>query len=65
VFYVNGNVIQNKNELTVEQFLMQEGYELKFVAVEYNGAILPKEKYAYQSIKENDVLEVVSFVGGG
>jgi sulfur carrier protein len=65
VFYVNGKAIKNKEAFTVEQYLLQEGYQLKFVAVEYNGNILPKDKYANQRIKEQDVLEVVSFVGGG
>ena len=31
----------------------------------YNQEIIPKEKLNYISLKENDNLEIVSFVGGG
>ena len=35
------------------------------IAVEINGEIIPKKDYETVQIKENDVIEVVSFVGGG
>jgi thiamine biosynthesis protein ThiS len=65
LFHLNGKEIHRNKEQSVEQVLLQEGFQLKLIAVEYNGSILPKLKYSNQIIQENDVLEVVSFVGGG
>lgn len=65
IFQLNGREIQTNNNSTVEQILLKEGYQLKLVAVEYNGNILPRIQYSNQIIEDNDVLEVVSFVGGG
>lgn len=50
---------------TVMQYLTEEGYDLQRVAVERNGAILPKRCYHETLIEKDDNLEVVSFVGGG
>jgi sulfur carrier protein len=38
---------------------------MKRIAVEKNGEIVPKAKYAETLLAEGDALEVVSFVGGG
>lgn len=46
-------------------YLENAGYDIKRIAVEMNGDILPKSKYNETILKDNDELEVVSFVGGG
>ena len=45
--------------------LEDEGYDSKKVVVELNLMIIPKEDYDKIIIKENDSIEVLSFVGGG
>ena len=35
------------------------------IAVERNGEIVPKRLYGETVLQDNDVIEVVSFVGGG
>ena len=35
------------------------------VAVERNKSIVPRAEHANTSIQEGDVIEIVSFVGGG
>lgn len=35
------------------------------IAAELNGNIIPKSEYESVILKDDDVLEVVSFVGGG
>ena len=50
---------------SVAEIVEEGGYNPARVAVELNGAIVPKAKYAETVVKENDVIEVVSFVGGG
>ena len=50
---------------SVSEYLTLAGYELKRVAVELNGEIVPKTQYADTIFKDGDCVEVVSFVGGG
>ena len=35
------------------------------IAVELNGAILHREEYDATTLRENDAIEIVRFVGGG
>ena len=51
--------------LNIAEIVEKFGYNKARVAVELNGNIVPKAKYAETVVKENDTLEVVSFVGGG
>ena len=50
---------------TVAEFLSESGYDIKRVAVELNGDILPKVQYDNAVLKNGDSVEIVSFVGGG
>ena len=50
---------------TVAEFLAGTDYAPKRIAVEWNGDILPKARYGETVLADGDVLEVVSFVGGG
>ena len=50
---------------SVAEYLNCAGYDLMRVAVELNGNIVPKAKYADTNFKDGDSIEVVSFVGGG
>ncbi len=62
---VNGEQKQGFESKSVTELVCQLGYKMTFIAVEYNGQILPKAEYANTVLKENDKIEVVSFVGGG
>ena len=59
---VNGRERDFVPNTTIAQLLEQMGYNLTRVAVECNGKIVPKKHLAET---DGDVLEVVSFVGGG
>ena len=50
---------------TVSQYLEEANYNPQTIAVELNEDILPKSQYDKTVLKDGDVLEVVSFVGGG
>lgn len=50
---------------TLTEYLRMEAYDLKRVAVERNGEIVPKAEYEETVLQDGDTLEVVSFVGGG
>ena len=61
---VNGKVLDCTGK-TVTQLLNDEGYDKAKVVVELNLEILPKAEYDTTILKEEDSVEVVSFVGGG
>ena len=50
---------------SVAEYLEQNQYQVKRIAVELNGDILPKYSYSDTMLKDGDRLEVVTFVGGG
>lgn len=47
------------------QYLLNEGFELSRVVVEYNLNIIPSNELAEIVVKDGDVVEVLRFVGGG
>lgn len=51
--------------VTIGGYLEQNGYDLRRIAVELNGEIVPKSKYDDVVLKDGDRVEIVSFVGGG
>ncbi|MBE6851266.1 MAG: sulfur carrier protein ThiS [Ruminococcus sp.] len=55
----------NLADKTVAEYLAENGYDIKRVAVELNGDILPKSQYESALLQEGDCVEIVSFVGGG
>ena len=50
---------------TLAEYLSTTNYDIKRIATELNGEILPKAQYAQTVLKDGDNVEVVSFVGGG
>ncbi len=62
---VNGKQIQLASEMSVADYLEQNNYPIKRIAVELNEEILPKYSYSDTMLKDGDRLEVVTFVGGG
>ena len=50
---------------TLGQYLEEANFNPQTIAVELNEDILPKSQYDKTVLKDGDVLEVVSFVGGG
>ena len=62
---VNGKQIQLASEMSVADYLEQNNYQRKRIAVELNEEILPKYSYSDTMLKDGDRLEVVTFVGGG
>ena len=62
---VNGIQIQLASEMSVADYLEQNNYQIKRIAVELNEEILPKYSYSDTMLKDGDRLEVVTFVGGG
>ena len=51
--------------MTVQEYLEKNEYPLQGIVVECNEQIVPKEDYATRELSDKDVVEIVSFVGGG
>lgn len=62
---VNGKTKELQNTLTIEQYLEENSYVPSQIAVELNERILSKAEYSATVLHENDILEIVSFMGGG
>lgn len=62
---VNGEERFVPGGLHLEAVLQELGFAPRLVVVEFNGAILPRQRWREQPVVESDVLEVVTIVGGG
>lgn len=62
---VNGEERHCSAGQDLESVLRTLGFHPRLVVVEYNGSILPRERWTEQTVGESDVLEVVTIVGGG
>jgi sulfur carrier protein len=50
---------------TIAEYLSTTNYDMKRIATELNGDIVPKAQYVETVLKNGDSVEIVSFVGGG
>ena len=62
--FVNGKE-QAANGKTVEDIINEMNIDKRTIAVELNEEIVSKVDYDSTTLKDGDVLEIVSFVGGG
>jgi len=62
---LNGAPRRFENVQTIAGLLEREGLLGKRVAVERNGAIVPKSLHASTPVESGDQLEIVVAVGGG
>ena len=61
---INGEAV-NAAGKTIGAYLNEAGIDPQRVAVEYNGKILSKDAYDTTQMSDDDVVEIVNFVGGG
>ena len=61
---INGESLDVQGK-TVAEYLASTNYDMKRIAVERNGEIVPKARYAETVLMDGDSVEIVSFVGGG
>jgi len=62
---VNGTVRSVESAATVADLVASLGLAGKRIAIERNGAIVPKSRYADTPVLPDDRLEIVAAVGGG
>ncbi|MDE3010004.1 MAG: sulfur carrier protein ThiS [Pseudomonadota bacterium] len=62
---INGQARQLEGEPSVTEALEALGLIGRRVAVECNGAIIPRAEHASRRLREGDRIEIVAAVGGG
>jgi len=62
---VNGKNIEVSTKISLDDFIRSNSYDSKRIAVELNGKIVSKNDYGSTFLTDNDMLEIVTFVGGG
>ena len=62
---VNGETETYPDGITVKELLDSLGISNRPVAVELNRKVLPRDKLGEKTLREDDSLEIVTFVGGG
>lgn len=62
---INGENSPQAIGQTVAAYLDAHNIDIRTVAVERNEDILPKEKYSVTTLQDGDVIEIVTFMGGG
>ena len=62
---INGDERRFKRPLTVAGLVGELGVEGRRIAIERNGEIVPRSRFAEVELADGDRLEVVVAVGGG
>lgn len=61
---INGEFVKAEGK-TILEYLETTDYDKRNIAIERNEEIVPKALYESTVLHSGDVLEIVSFVGGG
>ena len=62
---INGQEQELKDASTLEILAKQKQLIKNNIVMELNGDIIPLEQWSETALKKGDVLEIISFVGGG
>ena len=62
---INGKSVEFDEVRTVSDLIHARNLKSTLVAVELNGAIVPRSEFDSREIMDGDRLEIVHFVGGG
>jgi sulfur carrier protein len=62
---VNGEILELPDGLSVESLLARLNLSSDRVAVERNGLVVKRARHREVPVEDGDVLEIVTFVGGG
>jgi sulfur carrier protein len=55
----------SEGSVTIERLVQKRGLFPERVVVEVNLEVVPREKWSTVSLRDEDQIEIVSFVGGG
>lgn len=63
--FVNGELRQLRDGMTVAELVEELGMRERRIAVEINLDIVPRSRHAQQPIVDGDRVEIVQAIGGG
>ena len=61
---INGEYVSIVS-MMLSSVISMKGYDKDKIAVELNGIVVSRKNYETTEISDNDILEIVCFVGGG
>ena len=62
---VNGDKISIEKNINLENFLKLNNINNKNIVIEINKIIITKNMWKEKIIKEDDIIEIITAVGGG
>ena len=62
---VNGENREFSTGTSLSELLKSIDLDERYVAVELNRKIVPRTQFSEKLLMENDIIEIVTFVGGG
>lgn len=62
---LNGQKHNIESNITLKEILINLNIEQKNIIAEVNGEVVTKDDFSNKIINENDIIELVRFVGGG
>lgn len=62
---INGRRVELEAPTALLAYLEKLGVSPRAVAVEHNGAIVERSRYAEARLDDGDIVEIVRMVGGG
>ncbi len=65
IIHLNGESRKLADGTTVASLIEELGMRPELLAVERNRDIVPKATYGEEILRDGDVVEIVTFVGGG
>ena len=64
-FFVNGEEYHSTESISLLELTNYFNYHSSLIVVEYNNFICEKKKWDQIKIKKNDLIEIITIVGGG
>lgn len=62
---LNGQKYNIESNITLKEMLINLNIEQKNIIAEVNGEVVTQNDFSNKIINENDIIELVRFVGGG
>jgi sulfur carrier protein len=62
---INGEAVELSGGISLTKWVEEQNILKDTVIVEYNGEIIPEERWDHVILKQGDQLEIFKFVGGG